>query len=552
MDPASLVSSGVKLSVVPCLGTAHRRAADGGCCDGRVCGHDRRSAGHRGYWARSVGEWYLAPLVLGLLSAIRCHRKKKRQPHQRSAAGQRATGSRIACHAGAAVPLEALTSQGGAVRFCEDLQKHGFAIVRSPEALKHREGALRFLESFAEFDRQASDLAIQALSRATASPVRFEECIDKKLIDVVPCEVVYLIDNSKLNAPSRGLCYHLSKQPGDIDLTNGAKWGSVVRGEEQGDGWLKVGSRYLAMESRGTPVVVPLEYNNREAMEPSGIQSLAALTNDLHKVALRCLRALAADGLAGLESLVAPLDATEQLGAAREPCLLRVNMYPGDSVGWQDEREAGRSTTPSWHMDNGLLTVAPAANYAALMASPKHLGIGPDSFFLEELLDPSRDMLVFPGTTLALASGGRYTAMVHGVNRARVAEAKSPWRVSMPYFLRARRGAEVLKPAHLDNQSSWDLLYPAVVEAETRGRLDLLQFHADVYNRLVKGGEVVPLPQLVEQIALGLMRRRQGDGGGDAAGLVKKLEGFREAPRRLEVVNAERRALREKLTRRGR
>ncbi|CAE8666867.1 unnamed protein product, partial [Polarella glacialis] len=142
----------------------------------------------------------------------------------------------------------------------------------------------------------------------------------------------------------------------------------------------------------------------------SGLCAVASLADSLHEVALRCLVAIS--DVEELWDLPALVGGRETLERAKEPSILRANLYPPDDSN-------GSSAGPCWHCDLGLLTVAPAGSWPALMASPFHEAVGSNSF-LEELLDTERDVLVFAGTTLAHASGGGYSALVHGVSTARL------------------------------------------------------------------------------------------------------------------------------------
>jgi len=67
---------------------------------------------------------------------------------------------------------------------------------------------------------------------------------------------LYLVDNSDLQANTKGLGFRLSKSMADKDGENLARWGSFVRGvEENEDGWLKVGNRYLPFQLKGKVVL---------------------------------------------------------------------------------------------------------------------------------------------------------------------------------------------------------------------------------------------------------------------------------------------------------
>lgn len=67
---------------------------------------------------------------------------------------------------------------------------------------------------------------------------------------------VYLVDNTQLQAQTRGLSYRRSKNLPDKDGKSLAYWGTTVAGVDQGDGWLGVGGRFLPIAVDGIPVVV--------------------------------------------------------------------------------------------------------------------------------------------------------------------------------------------------------------------------------------------------------------------------------------------------------
>lgn len=66
----------------------------------------------------------------------------------------------------------------------------------------------------------------------------------------------YLVDNSTLQATTKGLGYRLSTQLNDKDGDEHAEWGTIVTGTDQGQGWLKVGPRYLPFSLGGKSVLI--------------------------------------------------------------------------------------------------------------------------------------------------------------------------------------------------------------------------------------------------------------------------------------------------------
>jgi len=66
------------------------------------------------------------------------------------------------------------------------------------------------------------------------------------------------LDNSQLFAESPGLGYRRSKDLSDRSPDDSmAAWGTVVRGIDDGSGWLRVGSKYLPMSLGGCRVLQP-------------------------------------------------------------------------------------------------------------------------------------------------------------------------------------------------------------------------------------------------------------------------------------------------------
>lgn len=74
--------------------------------------------------------------------------------------------------------------------------------------------------------------------------------------------VEYLVDNSQLQAQTHGLGFRRSKEMHDLDdgQDHLAHWGSSVRGQDEGNGWLRVGHRYLPMVLHGAQVLSPAHH----------------------------------------------------------------------------------------------------------------------------------------------------------------------------------------------------------------------------------------------------------------------------------------------------
>eukprot|EP00443_Scrippsiella_acuminata_P070551 CAMPEP_0115501258 /NCGR_PEP_ID=MMETSP0271-20121206/68299_1 /TAXON_ID=71861 /ORGANISM="Scrippsiella trochoidea, Strain CCMP3099" /LENGTH=432 /DNA_ID=CAMNT_0002930175 /DNA_START=47 /DNA_END=1345 /DNA_ORIENTATION=+ len=85
----------------------------------------------------------------------------------------------------------------------------------------------------------------------------------------------YLVSNKQLQANTLGLGFRLSKRFDDLESGEErcAAWGSVVSGADCGDGWLRVGSRYLPETLCGVRVL--LRHDASNAAEDTSKQALA-------------------------------------------------------------------------------------------------------------------------------------------------------------------------------------------------------------------------------------------------------------------------------------
>jgi len=75
---------------------------------------------------------------------------------------------------------------------------------------------------------------------------------------------VYFVDNRELQSDCSGLAYRFSKRLDDVDpregTAGGPPFGSTVLGVDLGDGWLRVGDRYLPMEVGGARVLTLVDH----------------------------------------------------------------------------------------------------------------------------------------------------------------------------------------------------------------------------------------------------------------------------------------------------
>ncbi|KAL1503882.1 hypothetical protein AB1Y20_012345 [Prymnesium parvum] len=103
-----------------------------------------------------------------------------------------------------------------------------------------------------------------------------------------------------------------------------------------------------------------------------------------------------------------------------------------------------RGVRSGWHADNTLLTVAPRGTAVGLrcrLLDGRRASTPRECVYPEKLMEPDQ-LVVFAGDALSYLSGGRVPALVHEVIPP---VCNDHPRLSMPFFLRARRAA-VLEP----------------------------------------------------------------------------------------------------------
>jgi hypothetical protein len=94
-----------------------------------------------------------------------------------------------------------------------------------------------------------------------------------------PTRVPYLVVNSFLQSDEKVLSYCFTKSLWDkVPAEFGAAWGTTVRGIDEGDGWLRVGHRYLPMEVAGAPVLARVDELDEDDGEE--VQQPVAVTQD--------------------------------------------------------------------------------------------------------------------------------------------------------------------------------------------------------------------------------------------------------------------------------
>mmetsp|Transcript_27948 Transcript_27948/g.80553 ORF Transcript_27948/g.80553 Transcript_27948/m.80553 type:complete len:219 (+) Transcript_27948:83-739(+) len=65
----------------------------------------------------------------------------------------------------------------------------------------------------------------------------------------------FLVDNRHLQARTNGVGYRFTKRLSDRDLTAVAHWGANVQGQDEGDGWVRIGDCFLPKMLNGHPVL---------------------------------------------------------------------------------------------------------------------------------------------------------------------------------------------------------------------------------------------------------------------------------------------------------
>jgi len=115
---------------------------------------------------------------------------------------------------------------------------------------------------------QASQSA-QVVSRLRAPWLRFGlrrqgtfSNTESRLIAEASSVQRFLADNRVFQATTQGILFRRSKSDADTEKVRDrlVKWDETVDGEDEGDGWLKVGALYLPMKLEGVQVLTPVSY----------------------------------------------------------------------------------------------------------------------------------------------------------------------------------------------------------------------------------------------------------------------------------------------------
>ena len=93
----------------------------------------------------------------------------------------------------------------------------------------------------------------------TGGDKHHEEHISEPEAEATADSEEYEIDTGILDFKSPpAISYRLSKQWDDLTRVDPAPSGSRVVGVDEGEGWLKVGQRYLPMEHEGVTIIFPV------------------------------------------------------------------------------------------------------------------------------------------------------------------------------------------------------------------------------------------------------------------------------------------------------
>mmetsp|Transcript_113258 Transcript_113258/g.293155 ORF Transcript_113258/g.293155 Transcript_113258/m.293155 type:complete len:226 (-) Transcript_113258:95-772(-) len=99
---------------------------------------------------------------------------------------------------------------------------------------------------------------IQMLSDPDAMPHLLPSCLQDAEKFATQAKRQYLVDNSRLQAATRGLGLRLQKIMDDTRPKRVVPWGSVVVGVDGGDGWLICEDGYLPTFAQGVAVLTPM------------------------------------------------------------------------------------------------------------------------------------------------------------------------------------------------------------------------------------------------------------------------------------------------------
>lgn len=109
---------------------------------------------------------------------------------------------------------------------------------------------------------------------ADASEDPFEEGLGSLDAQLEEEPVQYFVDNSNMHHRGPGVMYRLSKNVSHIaGKDHYAAWGSTVSGVSAGDGWVKVGERYLPTMVHGVLVLVKKDVRRQPQYEPTRLMT---------------------------------------------------------------------------------------------------------------------------------------------------------------------------------------------------------------------------------------------------------------------------------------
>ena len=155
------------------------------------------------------------------------------------------------------------------------------------------------------------------------------------------------------------------------------------------------------------------------------------------------LTSSAAKGVAAAQAVPASYLAASDY----ESSVLRIYRYSSLA---RPAEEAEFDIARGAHADLGLLTIAPRGTVAGLEVWDES---NEDWLNAEEASEP-RDCIVFAGETLGYLSNGLIRGVLHRAKPCPVCSLGKPWRMSMPFFLRAEPGARIQRTSMGESSTS--------------------------------------------------------------------------------------------------
>eukprot|EP00747_Dinoflagellata_sp_TGD_P032368 gnl/TRDRNA2_/TRDRNA2_135937_c3_seq1.p1 gnl/TRDRNA2_/TRDRNA2_135937_c3~~gnl/TRDRNA2_/TRDRNA2_135937_c3_seq1.p1 ORF type:complete len:499 (+),score=119.76 gnl/TRDRNA2_/TRDRNA2_135937_c3_seq1:185-1498(+) len=138
-------------------------------------------------------------------------------------------------------------------REAEEAEKR-YEDLKKANARRVETGRLKAVDTIVTTNDRSLKLAIFSAWMLNASK--------EKMLRARTAQRNFLVDNRWLESKAKGLGYRFEKELDKKDTACSATWGSIIRGTDEGDGWVKVtldkfGERYLPMTIQGKSVLTP-------------------------------------------------------------------------------------------------------------------------------------------------------------------------------------------------------------------------------------------------------------------------------------------------------